>query len=247
MGEYHFIANCWPGASTWYFYFKETVMETHAFILIGIVILEFVLGFYILFRNPKSDINISYSLFIFSIALWGLFNAVFILINDLNEAFIWGKMTYLMAGLIITNFLYFSWVFPFKRTEFNLPKKLIILLPNVLILIFLLTSKLLVANPIFRHGTNDLTLGPAYNFYVLFFVGYWIWGLINLISKYKTSDGIHRWQLKWLLWGIIVTSIFAMTTNLFLPWFKVTRFGLVGPESSIVWLGFTSYIIFMKR
>ena len=221
-------------------------MDIPTIILFVICFFELIICFYIFFTNPKSEIRRVYSSFIFSVFLWGISNALMVAVSDLNNAFFWGKLTYLAAGLIAVFLLYFSWIFPYKKSEVTLFKKIILILPPVIISLLLYFTNWIVDKPVFRHGINDLTLGSAYYLYVLFFAGYIIWGLVNLFKKYFNSDGVHRWQLKILLWGLLISATLGMTTNLFLPMFDITHYGLYGPISSVAWLGVTSYIVFKK-
>jgi len=83
---------------------------------------------------------------------------------------------------------------------------------------------------------------PFYSYFLIF----WGWAIIELINKFIKSDGIHRWELKVLFYGIAVSSLAGIFTNLILPWLGHGEFGYVGPAFSVVWLGVTSYIILKK-
>jgi len=221
-------------------------MKIEVIILFIICFLELIWGVYFILTNFRSQVRRIYSFFIFSVFLWGMSNALFIVINDLERAIFWGKLTYLAAISIAVFFLYFSWLFPYKNTEVKKIKKFILILPVIIVFILLYFTHSLVKGQVFRFGINDLVLGKAYYLFVVFFAGYMIWGIINLFKKYFISDGIHRWQLKYLLWGVIVSSALGMTFNLILPLFGITRYGLYGPISSIAWLGATGYIVWRR-
>jgi len=99
---------------------------------------------------------------------------------------------------------------------------------------------------VFEGGNQKFFNGPLFFLFPIYFLFYWIWAVRNLIVKFKMTDGIHIYQLKLLLWGVLISSIIIIIFDIIYPLLgKVVISGL-GPEFSIVWLGFTSYIILKK-
>jgi len=221
-------------------------MDTHSIALLTIGIVEIVLALFILLKNPKKEINISYSLFMAFVALWAFCIAIFRTVDNLDTAYLWSQIDYVAASLIASSFLFFAWVFPYRTKQLKFINYLIVIAPTVIIAIILFTTDILTKELIVRDWGRDVILGDFYSIYSMYFIGYWIWGLINLFNKFKQSDGIHRWQLKWLLWGISFSSALGVTFNLFLPLFGNYQLVMWGPELSVVWLIFTSCVIFKK-
>jgi hypothetical protein len=92
--------------------------------------------------------------------------------------------------------------------------------------------------------------GPGIHIFNILFVVYWIWAIVNLNQTYKASEGIHRWQLKNFLIGIVISSFFGILLNLIFPWLDIFMYdflSVIGAITSVIWLGFTSYILFKKN
>jgi len=221
-------------------------MNIHTTILFITAFLEIVLVIYIYFRNRKSEINVSFSLFVFGGFLFALSSALFLFVNK-DTALIWGKMTYLGGTLAAVFFLYFSLVFPFKKQIITWWHKLGFILPIVIFIALLFGTDTFANDFVQKNNLRYLELGPSYDLFVIFFVCYWIWALVNLFQKYQESDGVHRWQLKNFLIGAVITSIVIMVFDIFLPLFDIRQFSIYAPEVILIWFGFTAYILFGKK
>ncbi|MFA5070530.1 MAG: histidine kinase N-terminal 7TM domain-containing protein [Patescibacteria group bacterium] len=220
------------------------------FILIPIAILELILGLYILSRRPRSAVSVSFAIFCFSVALWVFSNGFgYVLESPDSFKVFWWYLTFPSASLIASVFLYFSWVFPYKSKEIRLREYLAVIIPTVVFSLVIAFSDIFIKGIDFNLNPPPFIFGPFYHVFAIYFLFFWIGALINLIIKYKKSDGIHRWQLKYLLIGVFLSSIFGMGTNLLLPYFfhlKTLSYDFIGPGSSIIWLGMVSYIIWKK-
>jgi len=157
------------------------------------------------------------------------------------------RLTYAGAVLIAVGFFYFSLYFPFQK--FSISKMhhfLIILLPAILIVILFTATNIFIRD--INWDTLQITYGSVFHIFNIVFLIYWFWGIYNFVKKYRTADGIHRWQLKNIFWAIIFSLIAGITTNLILPWvFGIWTLGWIGPMFSIFFLGFASYILFKRN
>lgn len=217
--------------------------DIQGIILIIIAIVEFILGLYILIKHQSQKIPIYYSLFIFSVVIWVLSNGIFVL----TVSNFWGDLAFVGAILLVAFFLVFAWVFPYEDKIIGVKRKLFLILPVIFFIVTLYINGIFIkeySDP-FHGGSHDIH-GPIYYFFVVYILTCFIWGISVLINKFKKSDGIHRWQLKYFLIGIILSCIFGVTFNLILPLFGVSSYSSYGPASTIIWLGFTSYIILKK-
>ena len=219
--------------------------DIHSIILIIIAIVEFILGFYILIRK-QGEIARVYGLFVFGVIVWVLSLGLELGLKNLDYAFLASNFTYVAAACIASIFVYFSLVFPFKTRPLKKLDFLAIISPGIIVLLLILFTDLLTKELIVHDWGRETTLGAAYHFYSIYFLGFMTWGLVNLFKKYKISDGVHRWQIKYFLWGIIISLAFGLFFDLILPWFGNYKLVHIGAEASIVWLGFTSYIILKK-
>ncbi|MFH0952587.1 MAG: histidine kinase N-terminal 7TM domain-containing protein [Patescibacteria group bacterium] len=209
-------------------------------IIIGII--ELFLGFFIFFRYQKQKIPLFYSLFIFGVAIWVIGNGL-AYIGDLD---FWARVTYVGATLLAAFFVLFTMVFPYQEKVINRGIKLLLL---ALVLVFSITIFIdgwFVESFTDVFGREGNNFGLLYYPFMIYIPALLAWGILLLVNKFKKSDGIHRWQLKYLLVGVIFSGVFGLNFNLILPALGVSYLGYIGPGSSIIWLGFTTYIILKK-
>lgn len=219
------------------------------FILIPIAILELILGIYILSRRPRSAVSVSFAIFCFSVALWVFSNGFGYVATTKMYQWFWWNLTFPAASAIVSVFLFFSWIFPYKSKLIRVKDYLLVITPALFFSALLIFTDWFIKDINYAKSPPQFVFGPFFHVFGVYFLIYWIGAFINLLLKYKKSDGIHRWQLKYLLWGLAFSSVFGMATNLLLPWVMnliTFYYDFIGPASSIIWLGMVSYIIWKK-
>ena len=91
-------------------------MDLQNWFLLAVAFLNLILGSVIVSKNHRSPIALSYGVFVFFVALWSLGLVMFRLTADTTIALLWAKFYYISAAYIGASFLYFSLVFPDKRS-----------------------------------------------------------------------------------------------------------------------------------
>lgn len=215
-------------------------------ILLLIAILELLMGLRFLFGYQRSLSTQFYGLFSLSIALYVGANAFGYLGVTISgqtaEHLAWA------GGALGTIFyLPFTYSFPVPRRTFQelfpwILWPLAVFVPGILFSDYFIQQQGIV-----RFGYGYVTeTGPLFWFFLLFFGLYWIWSIRNLIVRLRQSDGIHRWQLRLILIGLLTSLLVTVVFDVVMPLTSATRFGYVGSLFTSVWLGFTGYII-LKR
>lgn len=216
------------------------------YILILLAIAEVVIGLRFIFGYQHS----------LSVKFFGAFalaSAVYVGANGLGYVgnVISGDMAEHLAwtGAILATiaFLPFTYSFPVPRRQF---RELFpwLLWPIVIFVFGLLGTDLFIRKQGIVHFGVGYTTATGQYFWliILFLLAYWTWSIRNLLMSYHRSDGVHRWQLKILLIGVVISVIFSLVFDVLLPFISATRFGFVGSFMTTAWLGVTSYII-LKR
>lgn len=221
-------------------------MEILAIITIIVGILELFFGFFILIKRQKSEITIYFSLLIFSVAVWVLSNGIYRFFMESYEVMqIMAKLAYVGAILLVIFFLKFTFVFPFRDKRFGAQKTWWLAIPIIFFFPFLFFDRIFVGP--FNIPDGTFIIGPIYYVFAVFMASFFAWSIYVLFDKYKKSDGIHRWQLKYLLIGSIISILLGVTFNLFIRMFVSSwNINHVGPLLSFFWLGFTSYIVWKR-
>ena len=224
------------------------IMKYHGIILMVIGILELILGISFLTKKRIGEAVRWYTLLIFSVSLWVLTNAVAALNDSYVIQHFFIEMTYISGGFIAITFLLFTYNFPSVKKIISPIKTFLLFLPAIInIFIILLTHTYVKGIEIINGSIREDFDFMIYIFSAYFLI-FWSWGMWNIIDSYRKADGYHRWLLKYLLVGIAISATLGITADIILPLINVTFPGrnFIGAEFSIVWLGFTSYILYKK-
>lgn len=212
--------------------------ENIILLLIGLA--NFGLTLFIFAKNSKSRINISFSFFTFFCFLWTMGIFFYRGTNiDLWSIYLL-KSTYISAIFISVSYYYFSIVFP----ENNPPSffhKIFIFLPTAVISALMLFPNFLTKEVVYHEWGKEITLGKnEYIIFFLYFILFFIGGLIRSWKKYFSLSGTPRAQLLYIIISVSIAGFFGMIFNLILPSYFLHDF-------RFIWAGpiFTFLIVIM--
>lgn len=224
-------------------------MKYHGIILVVIGILELVLGISFLTKKRIGEAVRWYTLFVFSVALWVLTNAVVALNEEYSIRHFFIEFTYISGGFIVGSFILFTYNFPSLKKIISPIKTFLIFLPAIVNTFIILLSHTYVKSIEIINGSINEEFGFMIYIFSTYFLVFWLWGMWNIFDSYRKADGFHRWLLKYLLIGIVISAALGITADIILPLTNITFPGrnFLGAEFSIIWLGFTSYILYKKN
>lgn len=222
-------------------------MDIQNIILIVLCFFDLFLGILIIKRRPNDEKNISYSLFVLWIISWTIGIAMFRYLNNLNGLLFWNRFFILAAALIGSGLLHFSFVFPYTTIKLTFLKRFFIYFPNIFILWAVLTPNVLIKNIVVRPWGNESILGDGYLYYGIYFSVISIWAIINLLKKYIKSLGIIKFQLLYVILGLLISLIFGATFDLIFILLGNYRLIWLGPYASFIMLIFIGYGIIKHR
>lgn len=212
----------------------------------SLILIQSVLGFYVLIKNPKNEINLSFAAFCFALAFWSFSAFMLQHATNIYEVIVWGRYIFVGPILIAYFFLCFTFVFPKRITARFELKRMLLFAPTLLFLIFtpgtliLKTAVLGASGPIPKWGM-------LYPFFALYFLAYFLYGIFNLVQKYLRSRGIERTQIRYVFLGLFLSFLFGIITNLALPALGEARLLGLGPYFTLFLIGFTMYAILKHR
>lgn len=218
--------------------------------LLGLGFLEIILLICLYLKYKHTPSIICYILIVISVFVWVLSNSLLALgIDEILGNFL-HKMTYIGGTFIATTFWLFSFVFPWPKVKLY-PKYIIIaILIPTLISILLLSTDLIVLEYQGYYAQQKYVSGPLYWVFVLYFLSFWAWGVLNIIRTYKQADRFYKRVVRLLLTGILGCSIVGITTDIFLPWFigYPSPFNAwVGSSSTLIWLVYMTRVLMIKE
>lgn len=211
-------------------------MSLDLFVTITTVLVNSVIGLIVIFQNPKRRANKNFFLFLAFLIAWKVTLTLYL--NTNNEDFLLqvGRVNFASSSLLAYFVFRFANYFPNDKYLYIKNKLLnIIFNLSTLALVFVtLLTPLISKDENIVGAAKTTEFGSLYILYVihlLFFLGFC---LFILFRKLWQSEGIVREQLKLISVAFLITVIFALTTNILLPFvFNNFNFQDLGPVATI--------------
>jgi len=202
---------------------------------------------YFLLEGEKNKTNILFSLVTLSVALWSVNLALFIASSDLARGLFYANNYYLAAAAIPLLFFYFSLFFPPETTKRWKWKHTLYLLPFLLLILATLANRNIILAEISldgRHKAVVLNQG-FYLVYALYFLFFVTLSYYQLGKSYLESKNIlEKIQLRFIVWGTLISYLLGMTFNLFLPFLGNYRQIWLGPVFTLIMVFSIGYAVF---
>lgn len=217
----------------------------HGYIMFAVAGIEVLLAFFLMTKYQKNPIAFWYSFFVWGVIGYVGANAV-TYVNFGAPLFF--HLLQWFSGVVATAaFFMFALHFPIRTSRPGAYEWVLFVFPVALFFFLIFFSGNFITGLSQKFLPDQQIYGKTAMSFAVFFAFYWLLSIIHLVRKYYSSDGIHRWQLRTLLLGAVagplaLSSIF----DVYLPLSGHYGYGWIGPETSIIWLGFTSYIILKK-
>ncbi|MFW0862144.1 MAG: ATP-binding protein [Candidatus Komeilibacteria bacterium] len=200
------------------------------------------LGFFILFKNIKSRLNIIFFFLAVTVSIWLLGTyKLFISITE-PEIILWDKFIYIGICMMPALFYHFSVLF----TKNNKSGQSI-LLPYIIGLFFIimLKTQYFVAD-VFYYDWGAHTKAQLFHHLFVIYYGLFIILLFNDLYKYynKTKSGLARAQSRYILFAFAILSIFGITG--FLPAYSIS-FYPIAYLGGLIFMVVLAYAIIRHR
>lgn len=203
-------------------------------------------GLAVYLKNPRGKINKIFLAFVLSATVWFLSNYLENEPVGLPLATLFLKIDFAAASLAA----YFLSLFclSFQRVHL-LSSRLRVLLTLSLTLALaalsfsdLIITRIEIADGIIHFATGKLF--PLYAIHLLVYIG---GGCIDLIIKWRSSQGIEKTQIFYLLLGFLLTAAIAVPANLFFQSVLSLGFFRIANYSFLFIVTFTTYSILRYR
>ena len=208
--------------------------------LIVVAAFNLFLGFLVLSKDKRNQVNIIYILLVICLATWALTILMSWIELGVKHIDFWSNATFWGPSLLTGLLLYFAIIFPEDR-KIHLKTLIIILIP-AFILIVLALLKLINTKTY-----NPWTIERGFGIYVfnIYFVSCILLTFIKLYKTYKRSSGITRKQVGLFFLGLVIAVIFGALFNLFLPLvIGNAQLTFIGPSlSGTIFAVFIAYAI----
>jgi len=189
-----------------------------------VALLNFIIGLSVLFRNRKSDINLSFALASFDLGLWA--TSMFFYVKPfIFDSEVWIKIVYLFViGLIVTWTYFFKIFLEIKDKRFPT----LISIVAFFFIFILIGTDYWVKGVITKPWGPETILGPAYALFGVYTLIVMMWITFAWIKKVSQSKGIKKMQLVYLFVGAFLYSILTVIFDVIIP--------LVTGDSRFFWI-----------
>ena len=207
---------------------------------------NFSLGLAVYLRNPKGKANQFFFAFVFFLTIWLLSNYLQNEPVGLPLAALFLQIDFATAPLLVYFFLLFCLNFQRVHLISSRPRALLALcLP--LILTILSFTDLIITRIKILDGSIHFDLGRLYPLYTACLLVYASSGCTDLIIKWRSSQGIERMQVFYLLFGFLLTACVALPINLFFQSALTIKLFRIANYSFFFPITFTTYSILKYR
>jgi signal transduction histidine kinase len=204
------------------------------------------LGFFVFLNNRKEKINRVFFLSIILASGW-LISLYFFYTLESPNLILWiGRFNFAIVLPLLYFLFVFSIIFPRKIIPIS-HLSLLFLGSWVLIFSFLtFFTSLVDKNEIITGiGQRKTVYGPLYPLYVFHYIIFTIAIILILFYKLrKSEEKIERYQIIYVLLGLLTSLAFGFITNILLPFFGFFEAQKYGPLATIIFSVFITLSIF---
>src|SRR5713101_776959 len=217
---------------------------------VGVLVLSATLvglAMFVLLHNRHAAENRRFALAALTIAGW-IFCISFALASDrLTTIIPLGRLGFAFASAIPFCLL---WMFDAFSSDTDQRLRLKIFLPATCCVAFVLLSlsPWIVADGVIQPDRASFVYGPAHKLFGTYFLLCFLLALFTLWQTIRSTAGVRKLQLRYLLLGILLGGAGAITTNLVIPllW-KTSRYSALGPYFSLLVVSFSAHAIIRSR
>jgi len=211
-----------------------------------ILLSNFSLGLAVYLRNPRGKINKLFFALVLGATAWLLSNYLQNEPIGLPLATLFLKIDFATASLAA--YLFFLFCLNFQRVHLlsSRLREFLTFCPAI-VLAILSFSDLIITQVGVSHGTLHFELGTLFPLYVIYLLVCVCGGSIDLIIKWRSSRGIEKTQIFYLLFGFLLTIAIAVPANLFFQLVLSVGLFRIANYSFIFIITFTTYSILRYR
>jgi len=207
-----------------------------------IILINPILGSFILLAGKKGKVPILIISLTFLLSAWTAANYFYGKDLSYETSLLFNRLVFTFTAPLISILGHLAIIFP-KEKKLTRRQFMLIYVPALIFTPISLTN-LIVRDIEIRDGA----VYPVFNIYAALFglssVIIILFSLGSFIQNYTRTSGLEKVQMKFFAFGLSLTAIFAVITNLILPMgFGIFNYTNLGPSSSIIFILFTVFAI----
>jgi PAS domain S-box-containing protein len=199
-------------------------------------------------RDPRALVNRLFALSMLTIIGWIGSISLYLSTRESDPSIFLGRLGFASAAAIPFSLL---WMFESLddtpgRPRFSSP----VLYAGATCALFVLLSltPLIVAGSAQAASGRNFIYGPLHPLFGVYFLSAFGFAVYRLFRQIRSASGVRKLQLRYLLLGIVLGGIGAITTNLVIPlvW-GTSQYSLLGPYFTLLVAGFAAHAIIRYR
>lgn len=217
--------------------------------LVGAIVLctaLIALATFVILHSPRAALNRRFGALVLTSAGWMTTISFALAAKDPRHTVLLGRLGFAFASAIP---FFLVWMVD-ALSDSRRHRIGRVIIPGILCFGFALISfsHLIVAGATPGRPRANFIYGPAYPFFGVCFLFCFVSGLYTLRSTIKSTAGLNRLQLRYLLLSISLTGAGAVTTNLLIPliW-GTSKYSALGPYFSLLFFSFFAHAIIRYR
>ena len=224
------------------------IVDIKNILILIIGLLNVILGFVVYLKNRHNPSNFWFFMMCLFGGGWGVVKAFQLsVMNIFWQESVFVKLIYIFGIIAAFSYLMLAYNFPYKSKVYS--KKLLSLFYVVpLVLVSGAITGLLqketdsIINNILYRQVNVFD----FSIFAIYFFLYIIFGGSILLKKYRSADGIHKIQIKYLLWATLGTFITTGFVSVVLMLFNIFTYDWLGAVFLLIHFSVVGYLIFIK-
>jgi two-component system NtrC family sensor kinase len=205
------------------------------------------LGVVVFLHNPRIVVNQRFAIMSLTTAGWVIAISLAVAAKDPRHTLTFGRIGFAFAAGIPFSML---WMVDAVSGSHGPRRAIRLLAPATLCATFVLASfsPLIVVQASSGVPRPHLVYGPLHRFFGMYFILCFASGIYILCRTISSASGTHRLRLRYLLLGIGLTGVGAMTTNLVIPliWHS-SSYSALGPYFSLLFFSSSAHAIIRYR
>lgn len=204
------------------------------------------IALFVYLNNRKSTSNKVFALFLASISIWISSLAVADTSAQVDVVLAASKVAFASASGLFFMLVWLAFVFPYEDKSFKLRNLVLLLIPTTFFVVLSPTS-LAVQSVTIKDFGADVVSGPLYNIFFVYAFSYLSLAMFLFFKSYKRAQGNARLQLRFLLYGLAISAIIGIFTNLILVSLGVSSLGFLGAPGVLILASMTAYSIIRHK
>ena len=205
------------------------------------------LGLVVVARDPRALVNRRFALFMLTLIGWIGSISLYLSTRDFDPNILLGRIGFASASAIPFSLL---WMFESldDRPRRGVSRPVLWAGAACILFVGLSLSPLIVAGSAKSSSGRNFLYGPVHPLFGVYFLSSFAFAIYRLFRQLRCASGMRRLQLRYLLLGILLGGIGAITTNLLIPLLSgSSQYSLLGPYFTLLVAGFAAHAIIRYR